>query len=57
MENPIKDSDGILYKFPERTCKKCKKYPCMANFDKLVCDFAKYGCITYKEQPSDSTSR
>lgn len=47
--NPIKDKDGIVYKFPDRSCTHCKKYPCMQNFASLVCDFAKYGCFSYKE--------
>lgn len=40
----FKDKDGFRYKYPERSCKKCMKYPCILNMDKLKSDFAKYGC-------------
>lgn len=41
--------DGLKYKFPERTCKECDKYPCFNGIEKRVCDFAKYGCIEYRK--------
>lgn len=34
-------------KFPDRSCKECKKYPCMSNFEIFRSDFAKYGCKNY----------
>jgi hypothetical protein len=39
-----RDRDGVTYKHPERSCKRCLKYPCLPNMDSLYCDFAKYGC-------------
>lgn len=39
-----RDRDGVTYKHPERSCKRCLKYPCLPNIDSLYCDFAKYGC-------------
>ena len=39
-----KDPNGLTYKHPERSCKRCLKYPCIANMDKLYSDFDKYGC-------------
>lgn len=45
-----KDKDGVKYKHPERTCKECAKYPCFIGIEKKVCDFAKYGCISYKDK-------
>ena len=39
-----KDPNGLTYKHPERSCKRCLKYPCITNMDKLYRDFAKYGC-------------
>lgn len=43
-----KDKWGIKYKHPERTCKKCKKYPCFdGQVEYCRCDFAKYGCLRY----------
>lgn len=46
-EDCNKDRDGVKYKHPERTCKECAKYPCFRDIEKSVCDFAKYGCVTY----------
>ena len=49
--NPLKiirDKYGIKLKYPNRTCKKCKKYPCFMGIDKLSSDFAKYGCVYFK---------
>ncbi len=43
-----KDKDGIKLKFPTRSCKQCKKYPCILNFELFKCDFAKYGCKQFK---------
>ena len=40
--------DGVKYKFPERSCKKCVKYPCFVGMEKRSCDFAKYGCIEFE---------
>lgn len=44
-----KDKNGIVYKYPKRSCKLCLKYACldMTNFK---CDFAKYGCKDYIEK-------
>ena len=44
-----KDSEGVIYKHPERTCKDCDCYPCFIGIDSLSCDFAKYGCREYKD--------
>lgn len=45
-----KDKWGIKFKFPERTCEECRKYPCFdGQADHCRCDFAKYGCIDYAE--------
>ena len=41
------DKWKIKFKFPERTCKDCKRYPCIINQQILKCDFAKYGCTKY----------
>lgn len=51
MENVLKDSQGIIYKHPERTCKDCKKNPCMKGMETFVCDFAKYGCRQFEGVP------
>lgn len=46
----FKDPDGVVYKYPNRTCKDCIKYPCMKNMDTVFSsDFAKYGCTKYKD--------
>ena len=44
-----KDEEGIKYKYPERTCKECLKYPCFRGQENFDSDMAKYGCIHYKE--------
>lgn len=36
-----------INKYPDRFCKKCKRYPCV-DMTNLKCDFAQYGCIYYK---------
>ena len=43
-----KDKDGVKLMFPDRSCRQCKKYPCMQNFGLFKCDFAKYGCKQFK---------
>ncbi len=45
-----KDEDGVKYKFSERTCLDCARNPCFRNMDLCPCDFAKYGCINYKQK-------
>ena len=53
----IKDKNGIKFKFPERSCKKCINYPCIdEKAFELGCDFAKYGCINYNDQNGKSAS-
>lgn len=47
-DNIFKDTEGIKYKHPERTCKDCEKYPCMKGMDSFKCDFAKYGCREFE---------
>lgn len=44
-----KDKYGVKYKFPDRECSLCKKYPCFSDIDKCVSNFAKYGCIYYED--------
>lgn len=44
----LKDKFGVKYKFPTRSCKNCKKYPCFQGIKLCKCDFAKYGCLYYK---------
>jgi hypothetical protein len=45
----LKDSGGIPYKYPNRTCKECIRYPCFDGINNLSCDFAKYGCRKYTD--------
>ena len=42
--NSLKDSEGIKYKYPNRSCKDCLRYKCFIGIENLSCDFAKYGC-------------
>ena len=45
----FKDKDGFHYKHPERSCTRCKNYPCLPNMDKLQGDFASYGCRKFED--------
>lgn len=45
----FKDKDGLTYRHPERSCKKCLNYPCIEHMDKLCSDFAKYGCRNWSD--------
>ena len=50
--NPIKikkDKFGVKLRFPDRTSKSCRKYPCFEGIEKCSSDFAKYGCTYYSE--------
>ena len=55
-----RDANGVYYKFPDRTCKDCLKYPCLDGMDKLFCDLAAYGCKYYTtkitEDAADNTT-
>ena len=49
-----RDSDGLKYQYPERSCLYCQHNPCIEffndlGFSALKVDFAKYGCIDYEE--------
>ena len=45
----FKDPDGVVYKYPDRDCKDCCKYPCLKNMDIFDSNFAKYGCTKYQD--------
>lgn len=45
----LKDCAGIKYKYPNRTCKECVRYPCFEGIKSMSCDFAKYGCRKYTD--------
>ena len=50
--NPIKikkDKFGVKLRFPDRTCKSCRKYPCFEGIKKCSSDFAKYGCKDWSD--------
>lgn len=47
--NLYKDKFGVKYKYPNRSCKRCIRYPCFDGIDKCRCDFAQYGCIDYND--------
>jgi hypothetical protein len=44
----FKDKNGVHYKFPERSCKRCLKYPCLEKMDLLKSNFAAYGCKMFE---------
>ena len=43
------DGSGYTYRFPERSCLTCTKYPCLKNMDSYRSNFAKCGCINYAD--------
>ena len=43
------DGEGYIYRFPERSCKRCVKYPCLEGMTNYKSDFAKCGCINYAD--------
>ena len=43
------DGSGYTYRFPERSCKTCIKYPCIKDMQNYKSDFAKFGCINYSD--------
>lgn len=43
------DESGHHFKHPERSCKKCLKYPCIKGMDVLVGNFAAYGCTLFED--------
>ena len=52
----VKDSEGVIYKHPERTCKECVNNPCFKGMETLSCDFAKYGCRQYKNNKEPTSN-
>ncbi len=45
-----RDEYGAKYKYPDRSCLNCAKYPCFDGIKNCVCDLAKYGCKIFKER-------
>ena len=44
-----KDEEGVKYKYPNRSCKQCRRFPCFEGIEICKSDFAKYGCSQYLE--------
>lgn len=40
----VRDECGTKLKFPNRSCKECKKYPCFEGINKCLSNFAAMGC-------------
>lgn len=45
-----RDEYGVKYKYPDRDCKKCLKYPCFEGMNKCVSNFAAYGCTMWSKR-------
>ena len=43
-----RDAEGVRYKYLDRSCNKCIRYPCFEGIEICKSDFAKYGCKNYK---------
>lgn len=49
-EISFKDQNGFHYKHPERSCDRCKNYPCIEGMkENLLCNFARYGCRNWDD--------
>lgn len=46
----MRDDFNVILKFPDRTCKKCIRYPCFIGIENCCCDFSRYGCTQFKEK-------
>lgn len=55
-DGKIRDSEGVILKYPERDCEKCLNYPCFYGIENLSCNFAKYGCIQYESSKSETNN-
>lgn len=53
----IRDKDGVVLKFEDRSCKDCSLYPCFQGQENCVSDMAKYGCTAYKLAHDNNTSK
>lgn len=49
IEIKFKDKNGFHYKHPERSCVRCKNYPCLEDMDRLLGNFAAYGCRNFED--------
>lgn len=46
---PLELEHFKLWKYPERSCNKCKNYPCFSGQENMKADYAKYGCKNFIE--------
>lgn len=46
-EKEIADLRKKEWKFPGRSCTKCKLYKCFIGQESIKCDLAKYGCKSW----------
>lgn len=44
-----RDSQGVHFKYIDRSCKMCSHCPCFEGMEYCKCDFAKYGCKDFKK--------
>lgn len=48
-----KDKYGVKIKYPDRSCKTCRRYPCFEGIKLCRSDFAKYGCKLWLEPAAE----
>lgn len=53
-DGKVRDSGGVILKYPERDCIECINYPCFEGINNLSCNFAKYGCQQYDKESIES---
>lgn len=49
----LEEEHKKFWKYPERSCISCIKYPCFVGQENSTADYAKYGCIKFSD---DSTA-
>ena len=48
------DEEEIRLRVPNHSCATCAYYPCFLGIENCKCNFAQYGCKSYKLKKSAS---
>lgn len=52
-EKEIDELHQKEWRFPERSCLRCKSYKCFKGQDAYRCNFARYGCVHWDPIDND----
>lgn len=50
------DEEEIRLRVPNHSCDTCAYYPCFLGMENCKCNFAQYGCRSYKLKKSISNN-